>query len=133
MKKFLLHWLNGKTEEVEGDTLIEACDLCGVERAELLNLDFYEEPIMRTYFITVHQHAAAMAVDPNAVLVRTLPATTLCISYCCREASTHQVLEAFIYQVQVERRRLAEHAKGVIKCRAKEPEHYKTSLHSREC
>lgn len=88
---------------------------------------------MRSYFITVRSHETAKKVDPNAVLIRTLPATTHHLAFCCKPGITTKVSEAFVYRVQVECRRQAEHAVGVIKCRANEPKQYKTFLFSRAC
>lgn len=88
---------------------------------------------MRTYYITVRSFEAAIAVDPIAQWIRTLPATVHVNSYCCREATVSPIPEAYIYSVSVKCRREAEHAPGVIKCRAKEPEQYKKTLYSRVC
>lgn len=88
---------------------------------------------MRSYFVTVRNASAALAIDPKAVLVRTLPATRHVRGYCCREAEHSPVPPAYIYKVQVTCRRKAEHATGVIKCRAKEPAQYKKVLYSQVC
>ena len=88
---------------------------------------------MRTYYITVRTFEAAIDVDPLAKYVRTLPATTFQYLYCCQPPSSHPVREAYIYQVSVRRRADAEKAPGVIRCRAKEPEKYKTSFSEWVC
>ena len=88
---------------------------------------------MRSYFVTVRAFEDAIDIDPLAKYVRTLPATVHVSGYCCRESESHPVPEAYIYQVQVKSRRDAETAKGVIKCRAKEPEKYRTSMFTWVC
>lgn len=88
---------------------------------------------MKTYFITVRDEQVAKAIDPNAKLIRTLPATELWLMYCCRPGESHPVPPALIYQVEVNFRREAEDPKGVIRCRAKEPASYKKHLSTWIC
>lgn len=84
---------------------------------------------MRKYFITVRDKDVAKKVDPDAVYIETLPRTDLVYSYCCRSAHVvGEVPEAYIFLVSVEKRKDAEKASGVVRCRAKEPERYKTQL-----
>jgi hypothetical protein len=42
-KKFTLHWLNGKTEEIKGPTIAIAFALAGYSGGALHALDYYEE------------------------------------------------------------------------------------------
>lgn len=83
---------------------------------------------MRQYFITVRRGRTAIDLDPNAQYIRTLPATILVKGYCCRAAETCSIPPAHIYRVSVKTRKDAELAKGVLRCRAKEPQLYKKSL-----
>ncbi len=43
MKKFLLHWLTGETEKVEGDDIANAMTLAGYSSGALRALDYFEE------------------------------------------------------------------------------------------
>lgn len=84
---------------------------------------------MRTYFITVRDHETPKAIDPGATLVRTLPPANVYRTYCCRPSETAGTLpEAYIYRVTVKHRREAEKVTGVIRCRTKEPKHYRTAV-----
>lgn len=42
MKKFRLHWIGGKTEEVEGADIADACRGAGIGGGALKALDYYE-------------------------------------------------------------------------------------------
>lgn len=89
---------------------------------------------LRTYYVTVRNPTVALNIDPEAVHIRTLPATKLFRTYCCRPADVAgEVPVAYVYKVRVKYRKEAEKAKGVIRCRAKEPEHYKTVLCRQVC
>ena len=41
--KFILHWLTGETEEIEGNSISEAFTLAGYSSGALRALDYYEE------------------------------------------------------------------------------------------
>ena len=43
MKKFRLHWLDGKKEIVEGTDIADACRRAGIGNGALRALDYYEE------------------------------------------------------------------------------------------
>ena len=43
MKKFRLHWLDGKTEVVEGLNITNACQNAGIGNGALKALDYYKE------------------------------------------------------------------------------------------
>ncbi len=43
MAKFRLHWLDGKTDEVEGADIADACRRAGIGRGALAALDYFEE------------------------------------------------------------------------------------------
>ena len=43
MKKFLLHWLDGKTEEVLGTSIADAFSRAGYGGGAIRALDYYEE------------------------------------------------------------------------------------------
>lgn len=43
MAKFILHWMGGKTEEVQGDTIAAACNNAGIGAGALPALDYYEK------------------------------------------------------------------------------------------
>ena len=43
MKKFILHWIDGRTELIEGTDIADACRNAGIEAGTLRTLDFYEE------------------------------------------------------------------------------------------
>ena len=43
MAKYLLHWLGGKTEPVEGTDIADACRKAGIGGGALTALDYYEE------------------------------------------------------------------------------------------
>lgn len=43
MKKYKLHWLDGKTEIIEGYDLVDALNRAGIGRGALSVLDYYEE------------------------------------------------------------------------------------------
>lgn len=43
MKKFRLHWLDGKVELVEGYDIADACRRAGIGNGALPALDYYEE------------------------------------------------------------------------------------------
>lgn len=43
MQKFRLHWLDGKTEIVEGNYIADACRRAGIGNGALPALDYYEE------------------------------------------------------------------------------------------
>lgn len=43
IKTFILHWLNGKTEEVKGTTIADAFTNAGYGAGALGALDYYEE------------------------------------------------------------------------------------------
>ena len=43
MRKFTLHWLGGKTEEVEGTDIADACCRAGIGAGALPTLDYFEE------------------------------------------------------------------------------------------
>lgn len=48
MTKFSLHWLGGKTEEVEGTDIADACRRAGIGGGALAALDYYEEAGKKT-------------------------------------------------------------------------------------
>jgi len=43
MKKYILHWLTGKTETVEGTSIADAFNRAGYGAGALPALDWYEE------------------------------------------------------------------------------------------
>lgn len=43
MRKFTLHWLGGKNEEVEGTDIADACRRAGIDAGALPALDYFEE------------------------------------------------------------------------------------------
>lgn len=43
MKKFILHWLGGRTETVEGTDIADACRRAGIGAGALAALDYYGE------------------------------------------------------------------------------------------
>lgn len=43
MKTFILHWLDGRVETIQGDTVAHAFMLAGYSRGALNALDWYEE------------------------------------------------------------------------------------------
>ena len=43
MKSFTLHWLGGKTEQVQGSDIADACRRAGIGNGALPALDYYEE------------------------------------------------------------------------------------------
>jgi hypothetical protein len=43
MKTFVLHWLDGTTSEVQGNTIAEAFALGGYGGSAINTLDYYEE------------------------------------------------------------------------------------------
>lgn len=88
---------------------------------------------MRTYYVTVASHEAAIAINPFAEHLATLPAC-LCYGHrCCGTPFIGAVPERYVYRVVVLRRRDAERAPGVIRCRATEARSYKTSVHYTIC
>lgn len=42
MAKFMLHWLTGKDEEVEGEDIADACRNAGLGGGAIRALDWYE-------------------------------------------------------------------------------------------
>lgn len=43
MPKYILHWLGGNTQEVEGDSIASACNNAGIGAGAIKALDYYEE------------------------------------------------------------------------------------------
>ncbi len=43
MKKFKLHWLDGKTEVVSGTNIADACRRAGIGNGALRALDYWEK------------------------------------------------------------------------------------------
>ena len=43
MKKYKLHWLDGKIEIIEGENAVDAFNRAGIGRGALAALDYYEE------------------------------------------------------------------------------------------
>lgn len=43
MRKFKLHWLDGKVEEVEGDSISDAFTNAGYGAGAMIALDWWEE------------------------------------------------------------------------------------------
>lgn len=56
MKKFKLHWLDGKTEIVEGYNIADACRRAGIGNGALRALDYYEP---------VKEESSAPPIDPT--------------------------------------------------------------------
>lgn len=55
MKKFVLHWLDGKKETIEGDDIADACRRAGIGRGALNALDYYKKKpaASRMLFLTL--------------------------------------------------------------------------------
>lgn len=43
LKKFILHWLDKKTETVTGETIADACNRAGIGQGALPALNYFEE------------------------------------------------------------------------------------------
>ncbi|QRE00149.1 hypothetical protein [Burkholderia phage BCSR5] len=43
MKKFILYWLDGKLEHIEGNTIAQAMGAAGYGAGAIAALDFYDE------------------------------------------------------------------------------------------
>lgn len=51
MRKFTLHWLGGKTEEVVGTDIADACRRAGIGAGALPALDYFEEKGEKTMVV----------------------------------------------------------------------------------
>ena len=48
MARYILHWLGGKTQSVEGGDIADACRRAGIGNGDLPALDYYEEEGSKT-------------------------------------------------------------------------------------
>lgn len=90
-------------------------------------------PTYRHYFVTVRDPEAALALDRHCRLIRTLDPIPVIHSYCCSEPNIRMMDRAFIYRVAVLGRKTAEKSPGVIRVRAREPDHYRERVLVEHC
>lgn len=74
----------------------------------------------KRYYVTVQFKGTALAIDPNAELVVTLPQANIIASYCCKPSEIMGVLpERYVYRVHTNMpRKDVKNMPGMVRVRA---------------
>ena len=64
MKRFRIHWLNGKLQDITGDTIVSACRRAGISSSAVRNMKRYEEINGLDWLQANHPAAYAALPEP---------------------------------------------------------------------